>query len=44
MKKFVAALFAVALSAATASAADLASRPYTKAPAMVVSVYDWTGF
>jgi outer membrane immunogenic protein len=26
-----------------ASAADLAARPYTKAPAMV-AVYDWTGF
>ncbi|WBL75365.1 porin family protein [Bradyrhizobium xenonodulans] len=28
----------------TASAADLAARPYTKAPPMVAAVYDWTGF
>jgi len=31
--------------AAPASAADLAARPYTKAPpAPVIAVYDWTGF
>ena len=29
---------------ASASAADLAARPYTKAPVAVASVYDWTGF
>ena len=28
----------------SASAADLAARPYTKAPAPVVSVYNWGGF
>jgi outer membrane immunogenic protein len=28
----------------TASAADMAARPYTKAPPMVAAVYDWTGF
>ena len=28
-----------------ASAADLAARPYTKAPApMVATIYDWSGF
>jgi outer membrane immunogenic protein len=27
-----------------AAAADLATRPYTKAPAMVAAVYDWSGF
>ena len=27
-----------------ASAADLAARPYTKAPLMVVAMYDWSGF
>ncbi|MGX1322939.1 outer membrane immunogenic protein [Bradyrhizobium sp. USDA 377] len=33
------------LSALTpASAADLAARPYTKAPVAVASVYNWTGF
>ena len=35
----------IALSAtAPALAADLAARPYTKAPPMVAAVYDWTGF
>ena len=37
-----------ALSLATlvtqASAADLAARPYTKAPPMIAAVYDWSGF
>ncbi len=28
----------------SAMAADLAARPYTKAPPMVAAVYDWTGF
>jgi outer membrane immunogenic protein len=41
--KIVAALFSVALSATAASAADLAARPYTKAP-MLAPVYNWTGF
>lgn len=27
-----------------AFAADLAARPYTKAPPMIAAVYDWTGF
>ena len=47
MKKFLLATVGlVALGmAAPASAADLAARPYTKAPpAPVVAVYDWTGF
>ncbi|KJC35882.1 membrane protein [Bradyrhizobium sp. LTSP885] len=35
----------IALSAtAPAFAADLAARPYTKAPAMIATVYDWSGF
>src|SRR5947209_12151106 len=35
----------IALGMAPASAADLAARPYTKAPApMVAAVYDWSGF
>jgi outer membrane immunogenic protein len=35
----------LAFAAAPASAADLAARPYTKAPPpMVAAVYDWTGF
>ena len=47
MKKFLlGAVGLVALGmAAPASAADLAARPYTKAPPpMVAPIYDWTGF
>src|SRR6478609_5027115 len=47
MKKFLlgtVGLLALGM-AAPASAADLAARPYTKAPPpMVAPVYDWTGF
>src|SRR4051812_12554111 len=35
----------IALGTASASAADMAARPYTKAPmAAPVAIYDWTGF
>jgi outer membrane immunogenic protein len=34
----------IAVSASTASAADLPARTYTKAPAVVAAVYDWSGF
>jgi outer membrane immunogenic protein len=46
MKKTIFAISAVALSLSVpASAADLAARPYTKAPPpMVAPIYDWTGF
>src|SRR5450631_1770083 len=46
MKKFLlGAVGLVAMGiAAPASAADLAARPYTKAPAMIAAVYDWSGF
>jgi outer membrane immunogenic protein len=47
MKKFsfAAAGFAVLAMAAPASAADLAAKPYVKAPPPVVApIYDWTGF
>jgi outer membrane immunogenic protein len=45
MKKLVLALTAVAAFTGTASAADLAARPYTKAPApAAAAVYNWTGF
>ena len=47
MKKtmLLAAASLVAISAAApAMAADLAARPYTKAPAMVAAIYDWSGF
>jgi outer membrane immunogenic protein len=46
MKKFLlgtAGLVALSLSA-PASAADLAARPYTKAPPPIAAVYDWSGF
>ena len=46
MKKFLlgtVGLVALSLSA-PASAADLAARPYAKAPPMIAAVYDWSGF
>jgi outer membrane immunogenic protein len=45
-KMLLAAVSLVALGAAApAVAADLAARPYTKAPpAMVAAIYDWSGF
>jgi outer membrane immunogenic protein len=39
-----AALVAAMSVAAPASAADLPARTYTKAPAMVAAIYDWSGF
>lgn len=42
-KAIAAAVFSVFTASSMASAADLAARPYTKAPVMV-AVYDWTGF
>ena len=45
MKKFLLGTVALIAFAAPAAAADLAARPYTKAPpAPVAVVYDWTGF
>ncbi|UPJ53601.1 porin family protein [Bradyrhizobium sp. 200] len=44
MKKLVIALAAVAAFTGSAVAADLGARPYTKAPAPVTPVYNWTGF
>ncbi len=46
MKKFLLGTVAlVALGAAApALAADLAARPYTKAPAYAAPIYNWTGF
>src|SRR3954452_570422 len=43
MKKIVVALTALAAFTGSASAADM-GRPYTKAPAPVAAVYNWTGF
>jgi outer membrane immunogenic protein len=45
MKKFLMGMVGlVAMGAAPAFAADLPARTYTKAPAMIAAVYDWTGF
>ncbi len=44
MKKFAFAAAALILGTAGASAADMAARPYTKAPVAIASVYNWTGF
>ncbi|MBW7964850.1 outer membrane protein [Bradyrhizobium sp. BR 10261] len=44
MKKVLLASAALITLTGAASAADLAARPYTKAPVAVASVYAWTGF
>jgi outer membrane immunogenic protein len=45
MKKFLLGLAGLVALAAPASAADLAARPYTKAPPpMIAAIYDWSGF
>src|SRR3569833_863024 len=46
MKKVLLAATAawIALGAVPALTADLAARPYTKAPAMITAIYDWSGF
>ena len=42
MKKIAIAVSALMMGSMSASAADLAARPYTKAPAL--AVYNWSGF
>jgi outer membrane immunogenic protein len=44
MNKLLAAISILIVSAASAPAADLAARPYTKAPPVVIAAYDWSGF
>jgi outer membrane immunogenic protein len=44
MKKLIIALTAVAAFTGSAVAADLPARTYTKAPAPMAPVYNWTGF
>jgi outer membrane immunogenic protein len=44
MKKLLLGLAGLVALAAPASAADLAARPYTKAPPMIAALYDWSGF
>jgi len=43
-KLIAAAAFTAALGAGAASAADLAARPYTKAPPYIEYLYNWGGF
>ena len=44
--KIASALAGLSLAAVAtqANAADLAARPYTKAPPMIAAIYDWSGF
>ena len=44
MKNLVVALLFSAVSAVSASAADLPAKTYTKEPVMVAPVYSWSGF
>jgi len=44
IKAITTAAFAVTAVIPAASAADLAARPYTKAPVMVDPGYNWSGF
>lgn len=44
MNKYLLAAVISIASAGAASAADLAARPYTKAPAPIAAVYNWSGF
>ena len=43
MKKIAIAVAALLVGSMSASAADLAARPYTKAPVAPIMVYNWTG-
>ena len=44
MKKFLLTTVALVALGAPAVAADLAARPYTKAPPIAAPIYNWTGF
>ena len=44
MKKLLIIAATAALVSASANAADMAARPYTKAPPAIAAVYDWSGF
>lgn len=44
MKKFLLGTAALVAMVGSASAADLAARPYTKAPPIIAAAYDWSGF
>src|ERR1700682_3311903 len=44
MNRFLLGAVGALAMVTSASAADLAARPYTKAPPMVVAMYNWSGF
>src|SRR3979490_3114446 len=44
MNRFLLGAVGALAMVTSASAADLAARPYTKAPPMVAAIYDWSGF
>ncbi|GLH75893.1 membrane protein [Bradyrhizobium sp. SSBR45G] len=44
MKKLLLMTTALVVLASPTLAADLAARPYTKAPPMMAAIYDWSGF
>ncbi|MCP3473913.1 hypothetical protein NLM33_26710 [Bradyrhizobium sp. CCGUVB1N3] len=44
MKKLLLTLGAIAALSAPATAADLPTRTYTRAPAIIDPAYNWTGF
>ncbi|MDB5485685.1 MAG: porin [Tardiphaga sp.] len=44
MKRILAGALLVGTAITSAQGADLQARPYTKAPAPMLAVYDWTGF
>src|SRR3979409_769834 len=44
MKKIILATVLAGIGSTAALAADLGARTYSKAPAMVEQVYNWTGF
>ena len=44
MNKFLLGVVGAFAMVTSASAADLAARPYTKAPVMIATAYDWSGF
>jgi outer membrane immunogenic protein len=44
MMKSALGAMSIAAVVTQANAADLAARPYTKAPPMIAAIYDWSGF
>jgi outer membrane immunogenic protein len=44
LKALLATAVTLSIAASSVSAADLTTRPYTKAPVMADAIYNWTGF